>query len=85
MDAEYTLKMINVLRREANAVAAGGGINIGDSRLGRSGLTVEQLEALEDRIEGQVTRSMTESETVTPEGDRLAHEIKEQHFASLAI
>ncbi|MDD5351455.1 MAG: hypothetical protein PHQ12_14685 [Chthoniobacteraceae bacterium] len=81
MNAEYALKVIDLVRHEANIVAGVGY----DSHFGKSGLTVDALEAIEDRIEEHLQRPMVGTESVTVEGDRLAHEIKERYFASIPI
>ena len=81
MNSEYTLKVINLLRREANSIT---GIAY-DLRLGHSGLTIDQLEALEDQLEAEIIRSMADSDSVSEKGDSLAHDIKEQYFSAMTI
>jgi hypothetical protein len=80
-NAQYALKVVNALRREANANA---GICT-DSRFGKSSLTTKQLEQLEDQLEAEITRPMIGTESVTERGDKLAREIAAKHFAGLPL
>lgn len=80
-NAQYALKVINALRREANAKAGLGS----DSRLGKSNLTIEGCERLEDKLEQEITRPMVGDESITERGDRAAREIATRYFAGIQL
>ena len=80
-NAQFALKVVNALRREANAKAG----TCTDSRFGNTNLTIKQLENIEDKLEAEITRPMIGTERITERGAKLANHIKTTYFANLPL
>lgn len=81
MNGQFALKVLNLLRIEASAKADLGT----DSRFGKTDLSIVEIEALEDKLEAEITREMAEDETITERGHQLAREIHLKYFSNFGI